>query len=93
MLQPVGGYALAGERRVLSVEASGTEVKYQWRKDGVEIAGAQGRELVIEAMDKNDGLFKEEAADLLFHYLILLRSRAVSLSEIEEILKNRHSNS
>lgn len=55
--------------------------------------GEEAVELVIEAMDQNDGLFKEEAADLLFHYLILLRSRGVSLVEIEEILKNRHKNS
>jgi len=52
--------------------------------------GEEAVELVIEAMDNNDDLFKGEAADLLFHYLVLLRDRNMSLKDIVELLKSRH---
>lgn len=52
--------------------------------------GEEAVELIIEAKDNNIDLFKNEAADLLYHLLILLRSKEVTLPEIEEVLKNRH---
>lgn len=51
--------------------------------------GEEAFELVIEAKDDNNDLFKNEAADLLFHYLVLLAAKNVSLKEITEILKSR----
>ncbi|MGQ0829694.1 MAG: bifunctional phosphoribosyl-AMP cyclohydrolase/phosphoribosyl-ATP diphosphatase HisIE [Bacteroidota bacterium] len=53
--------------------------------------GEEAVELVIEAKDTNDELFKNEAADLLFHYLILLSAKGYSLADIKTILKSRHS--
>lgn len=52
--------------------------------------GEEAVELVIEAKDDNDALFKNEAADLLYHFLILLKAKGFSLTEIEEILQNRN---
>lgn len=52
--------------------------------------GEEAVELVIEAKDDNAGLFKNEAADLLFHYLILLQAKGHSLIEIQEVLIERH---
>tara|TARA_R110002072_G_scaffold182067_7_gene338278 strand:+ start:5592 stop:6179 length:588 start_codon:yes stop_codon:yes gene_type:complete len=51
--------------------------------------GEEAVELIIEAKDSNDDLFKNEAADLLFHYLILLKAKGFSLEEIEQVLKGR----
>lgn len=51
--------------------------------------GEEAVELVIEAKDSNDDLFKNEAADLLYHFLILLKAKGFSMEEIEEILKGR----
>lgn len=51
--------------------------------------GEEGVEIVIEAMRNEPELFKEEAADLLFHYLVLLRAKEFSFSEILEVLKKR----
>lgn len=51
--------------------------------------GEEAIELVIEAKDDNDSLFKNEAADLLYHYLILLKAKNVYLEDIENILQNR----
>jgi len=52
--------------------------------------GEEAVELIIEAKDDNIDLFKDEAADLLYHFLILLRTKNVTLEEIEEVLKERH---
>lgn len=52
--------------------------------------GEEAVELVIEAKDDNAHLFKEEAADLMFHYLILLQAKGFSLKDIIDVLKERH---
>jgi phosphoribosyl-ATP pyrophosphohydrolase/phosphoribosyl-AMP cyclohydrolase len=52
--------------------------------------GEEAVELVIESKDNDANLFKNEAADLLFHYLILLQAKGHSLSEIQDILISRH---
>jgi phosphoribosyl-ATP pyrophosphohydrolase/phosphoribosyl-AMP cyclohydrolase len=46
-------------------------------------------EVVIEAKDSNDELFKNEVADLLYHTLILLQVKNIGLNEIEDVLKGR----
>ena len=52
--------------------------------------GEEAVELVIEAKDDNIDLFKNEAADLLYHLLILLKTKGTNLQSIEEVLKERH---
>lgn len=52
--------------------------------------GEEAVELVIEAKDNDENLFKNEAADLLYHLLILLKAKNFKLEDIEEILKDRH---
>ena len=51
--------------------------------------GEEAIELVIEAKDDNAELFKNEAADLLYHFLILLKAKNFKLKEIEEVLIER----
>ena len=51
--------------------------------------GEEAVEVVIEAKDDNDDLFLNESADLLFHYLILLKAKGFGLSEIEQVLLDR----
>jgi phosphoribosyl-ATP pyrophosphohydrolase/phosphoribosyl-AMP cyclohydrolase len=51
--------------------------------------GEEAVELVIEAKDDNEELFKNEAADLLYHLLILLKAKNLSLTKIEEVLMER----
>lgn len=51
--------------------------------------GEEAVEVVIEAKDNNDELFKGEAADLLFHYLILLQAKNFTLNDIIQVLKYR----
>lgn len=52
--------------------------------------GEEAVELVIESKDDNEGLFLNEAADLMFHYLILLQAKGYTLKDITNILAERH---
>ena len=54
--------------------------------------GEEAVELVIEAKDDNDDLFKNEAADLMYHYLILLKAKNFKLTDIEQVLLDRSKN-
>ena len=53
--------------------------------------GEEAVELVIEAKDDNKDLFLGEAADLLFHYLLLLNAKGHNLQDVISVLKERHS--
>ena len=55
--------------------------------------GEEAVELIIEAKDNNSDLFKNEAADLLFHYLILLQAKGFTLEDVSAVLKQRHLSS
>ena len=44
----------------------------------------------IGILGQNISLFKNEAADLLYHFLILLQAKNVKLEEIEGVLKERN---
>ncbi|MNK33537.1 Phosphoribosyl-ATP pyrophosphatase [compost metagenome] len=51
--------------------------------------GEEAVELVIEAKDEDDELFLNEAADLIYHYLILLKAKGFALEDVERVLKSR----
>jgi len=53
--------------------------------------GEEAIELVIEAKDQNEKLFLDEAADLLFHYLILLNAKGYNLQNVIDVLQARHT--
>jgi phosphoribosyl-ATP pyrophosphohydrolase/phosphoribosyl-AMP cyclohydrolase len=52
--------------------------------------GEEAVELVIESKDNDDEKFVNEAADLLFHYLILLNAKDHKMEDIIDVLKQRH---
>ena len=66
---------------------------YQLFKKGInkvaQKVGEEAVETVIEAKDSNKDLFLNESADLLYHFLILLKAKDVKLAEVEEVLKDR----
>lgn len=53
--------------------------------------GEEAVELIIESKDDNKDLFLNEAADLMYHYIVLLATKGHSLADITEVLKLRHS--
>lgn len=52
--------------------------------------GEEAVEVVIEAKDQDDDLFKGEVADLLFHLLVLLEHKNIDLDEVISVLRTRH---
>ncbi len=52
--------------------------------------GEEAVETVIEAKDDNDELFHNEVADLMYHLLVLLEAKGTNLSNVVEVLKERH---
>ena len=53
--------------------------------------GEEAVELVIESKDNNKDLFLGEAADLLFHFLVLLNAKGYNLQDVINVLQARHS--
>ncbi len=52
--------------------------------------GEEAVELVIEAKDNNRELFLNEAADLMYHYLVLLQAKNFQLQDVVDTLAKRH---
>jgi phosphoribosyl-ATP pyrophosphohydrolase/phosphoribosyl-AMP cyclohydrolase len=52
--------------------------------------GEEAVELVIESKDNNDDLFLNEAADLMYHLLVLLAAKNYKLSDVVNVLQERH---
>lgn len=52
--------------------------------------GEEAVELIIEAKDNNKDLFLNEAADLMYHYVVLLAAKGFTLEDVNKILENRH---
>jgi phosphoribosyl-AMP cyclohydrolase / phosphoribosyl-ATP pyrophosphohydrolase len=52
--------------------------------------GEEAVELVIESKDDNKDLFLGEAADLMYHYLVLLTAKGFTLQDVLQVLKERH---
>lgn len=55
--------------------------------------GEEAVELIIEAKDDNKDLFLGEAADLMYHYLVLLAAKDYTLTDVLTVLRQRHQKS
>lgn len=53
--------------------------------------GEEGVETAIAALAESDELLLGEAADLIFHLTVLLRSRGLSLRDVKDVLRERHA--
>ncbi|ACX83829.1 imidazole glycerol-phosphate dehydratase/histidinol phosphatase [Blattabacterium sp. (Periplaneta americana) str. BPLAN] len=52
--------------------------------------GEEAVEMIIESKDDNRSLFLNESADLLFHYILLLYSKGVTIHNVINLLEKRH---
>ena len=52
--------------------------------------GEEAVEVVIESKDHNDDLFLGEAADLVYHLIVLLTAKGFSLDDVAAVLESRH---
>ena len=53
--------------------------------------GEEGVEVALAAVAESDDDLKNEAADLIYHLMVLLRAKKIDLAEVTDVLKNRHS--
>lgn len=89
------GFVYALEQNIakrIDGNEEGSYTNYLFNKGINKIAqkvGEEAVELVIEAKDNNDELFKGEAADLLYHFLVLLKAKHMTFEEIESELYQR----
>ena len=52
--------------------------------------GEEASEVIIAAKNNDSDELKQEAADLIYHLLVSLRDKGVSLADVDEVLANRH---
>ena len=85
---------ILAERKKASADSSYVASLYHKGLNKIlEKVGEEAVELVIEAKDDNKELFLNEAADLMYHFLVLLTAKGVKLEEIVNVLKSRHAKS
>jgi phosphoribosyl-ATP pyrophosphohydrolase/phosphoribosyl-AMP cyclohydrolase len=53
--------------------------------------GEEGVEVALAAVAESDDKLLSESADLLFHLMVLLRSRGLSLADVADVLAARHT--
>ena len=54
--------------------------------------GEEAVETVIDAVSGNVERMTEEAADLIYHLMVLLSARGLGLKDVEDVLRKRHGN-
>ncbi len=80
------------DRRTNPVEGSYTNHLFSRGLNKIaQKVGEEAVELIIEAKDDDKDLFLGEAADLMYHFLVLLCQKDATLSEVIDVLKDRHS--
>ncbi len=84
--------AIIAERKKFGGEKSYTSSLFESGINKIaQKVGEEAVELIIEAKDQNKTQFLGEAADLLFHYLVLLQAKDYDLNEVITVLRERHT--
>jgi phosphoribosyl-AMP cyclohydrolase / phosphoribosyl-ATP pyrophosphohydrolase len=90
-----GGFLQTLEKTIQDRKANPKEDSYTTKlfQSGInkvaQKVGEEAVELVIESKDNNRELFLNEAADLMYHYLILLTAKGFSIADVERVLESR----
>jgi phosphoribosyl-ATP pyrophosphohydrolase/phosphoribosyl-AMP cyclohydrolase len=80
------------ERKKLMPEGSYTSKLFSAGINKIaQKVGEESVELIIEAKDNNKELFLNEAADLMYHFLVLLSAKNFGIEDVIDVLIQRHS--
>jgi phosphoribosyl-ATP pyrophosphohydrolase/phosphoribosyl-AMP cyclohydrolase len=96
-VQPVLGFLAALERLIAERDRSRPDDSYTTRlfESGIkriaQKVGEEGLETALAAVAGDNGEITDEAADLLYHLLVLLRAAGLSLEDVLSVLESRHS--
>ena len=83
--------ALIRERELDRPPGSYTTTLFDSGTKGIaQKVGEEGVEAALAAVAENDSALLGEAADLIYHLTVLLRSRGLSLQAVVEVLRDRH---
>ncbi|REJ13677.1 MAG: bifunctional phosphoribosyl-AMP cyclohydrolase/phosphoribosyl-ATP pyrophosphatase [Bacillaceae bacterium] len=83
--------AVIAEREAERPEGSYTTYLFEKGLDKIlKKVGEEASEVIIAAKNRSHDELKWEAADLLFHLLVLLREQKLPLDEVLKVLKERH---
>jgi|SRR5690606_5188114 len=84
---------LIQERKATPSEGSYTNKLFEAGINKIaQKVGEEAVELIIESKDDDRDLFLGEAADLIYHYLVLLSAKGFTLEDVIQILRKRHLN-
>ena len=84
--------AIIADRKASPAEASYTSSLFKKGINAIaQKVGEEAIELVIEAKDDDQEKFLNEAADLLFHLLILLQAKDKKLNDVLSVLNGRNN--
>lgn len=79
-------------RKEIGFEASYTRQLFEKGINRIaQKVGEEATEVIIAALNESGEKFLEESADFLFHFLVLLTEKGISLNEVEKVLGIRHS--
>ena len=85
---------IIGDRIADSDDRSYTHRLFQKGMNAIaQKVGEEAVELIIESKDQDDERFRNEAADLLYHFLVLLKAKDMDFSQVEAVLKERNNGS
>ena len=83
---------IIADRKQNQVEASYTGSLFKKGMNAItQKVGEEAVELIIEAKDNDIDKFTNEAADLVYHYLILLQAKGIYLKDVVDVLQKRHT--
>ncbi len=83
---------ILGERIAASPEGSYTASLYaKGARHMAQKVGEEGLEVALAAVGETDGRLIGESADLVFHLLVLLRSRGLGIQAVVDELRDRHA--
>ena len=84
---------LIQERKATPPEGSYTNKLFEAGINKIaQKVGEEAVELIIESKDNDRDLFLGEAADLIYHYLVLLSAKGFTLDDVIQTLRKRHQN-
>ncbi|MBD5275610.1 MAG: bifunctional phosphoribosyl-AMP cyclohydrolase/phosphoribosyl-ATP diphosphatase HisIE [Bacteroides sp.] len=82
---------IEGRHRDMPDDSYTTSLFIKGVKKIAQKVGEEAVEAAVEAVDGNRSRFIYEAGDLIYHLMVLMRHMEVSIGDIEEELKLRHS--
>ncbi|MFV1981324.1 MAG: bifunctional phosphoribosyl-AMP cyclohydrolase/phosphoribosyl-ATP diphosphatase HisIE [Rhodothermia bacterium] len=96
---PDGSFGFLGELEAVIVSRENTDPKKSYTSEllsggpaaTARKVGEEAVEVTIAAITESDERLAEESADLVYHLLVLLRSRGLSLNDVAGILEERHT--